>query len=99
MTYPLKFRQKVLERRAREGLTIWDVSARFCVGIASVVRWLKAPESQTTRDKPATKIDMDALAKDLHRKSATTLMRINTNALPDLAFRNAVSVKHSSASG
>ena len=35
----------------------------------------------------------------LPKTCATTLMRINTNALPDLAFRNAASVKPSSASG
>ncbi len=65
MTYPLKFRQKVLEFREREGLAIAEVSARFCVGVASVVRWLKSPEPKQTRDKPATKINMEALARDV----------------------------------
>ena len=65
MTYPLKFRQKVLEVRLQEGLTIAAVASRFGVGVASVVRWLKEPAPQTTRDKPATKIDMNALAQDV----------------------------------
>ena len=65
MTYPFKFRQKVLETRKREGLTIAGSAARFCVATASVVRWLKSPEPQKTRNKPATKIDMDALCEDL----------------------------------
>ncbi len=65
MTYPLKFRQKVLEVREREGLTIAEVATRFCVGVASVVRWLKSPEPKLTRDKQATKIDMQALARDI----------------------------------
>ena len=65
MAYPLKFRQKVLETRAREGLTIAQVAQRFAVGIASVVRWLKSPDPVKTRNKGATRIDMDALAQDV----------------------------------
>ncbi len=65
MTYPLKFRQQVLETRVREGLTIAEVSERFCVGVASVVRWLKDPEPKQGRSKPVTKIDMAALAQDV----------------------------------
>ncbi len=53
MTYPLKFRQKVLETRERDGLTIAEVADRFCVGVASVVRWLKSPEPKPGRNKPA----------------------------------------------
>ena len=30
-----------------------------------VTRWLKTPEPKTTRTKPATKIDMVALARDV----------------------------------
>ena len=65
MTYPLKFRQKVLSVRAREGLTIAQAAARFDIGVASVVRWLKSPVPKATRNKKATKIDMVALARDV----------------------------------
>ena len=65
MTYSFDFRRKVLSVREKEGLTIAEVAARFCVGVASVVRWLKDPEPKTSRDKPATKIDMAALARDV----------------------------------
>ena len=65
MTYPLKFRQKVLGVRAREGLTIAQVAARFDISVASVVRWLKSPVPKTTRNNKATKIDMAALAQDV----------------------------------
>ena len=54
-----------MKRRGREGLTIAEVSARFCVGVASVVRWLKSPEPKQTRGKPATKVDMEALVRDV----------------------------------
>ena len=65
MTYPSSFRRKVLSVREKEGLTIAQVAARFCVGIASVTRWIKNPDPKLTRNKPATKIDMDALAQDI----------------------------------
>jgi len=56
MTYSIDFRKKVLEVRSREGLTLKEVSNRFSVGIASVVRRSKMLELQRTRNKPATKI-------------------------------------------
>ena len=65
MTYPFQFRQKVLEMRASEGLTIAQVAARFGVGVASVVRWLKSPSPKETRNRKATKIDMAALERDV----------------------------------
>lgn len=65
MTYSIDFRRKVLSVREKEDLTIAEVAARFCVGVASVVRWIKDPEPQLTRNKPATKIDMEALSRDV----------------------------------
>lgn len=65
MTYSSDFRRKVLSVREKEGLTIAEVAARFCVGVASVTRWLKNPEPKKGRNKPATKIDMQALARDV----------------------------------
>jgi transposase-like protein len=65
MSYSSDFRRKVLSVRVRDGLTIAEVAHRFSVGIASVVRWLKQPEPQRTRIKPATKIDRIALARDV----------------------------------
>jgi transposase len=65
MTYSLDFRRKVLTVREKEDLTIAEVAGRFCVGIATVVRWLQRIEPQSTRNKPATKIDRIALARDV----------------------------------
>jgi hypothetical protein len=41
------------------------VAERFCLGLASVARWIKTPDPKTTRNKPASKIDMDILAQDV----------------------------------
>ena len=65
MTYSSDFRRKVLSVREKEGLTIAEVASRFCVGVASVTRWLKNTEPKKTHDKPATRIDMAALARDV----------------------------------
>ena len=65
MTHSIDFRRKVLSVREKEGLTIAEVAERFCIGIASVVRWLNRVEPHRTRYKPATKIDRIALARDV----------------------------------
>lgn len=67
MTYSLDFRRKVLSIREKEGLTISEVASRFDVSIASVTRWVKSPVPRLGRNKPSTKIDMQALADDIHQ--------------------------------
>jgi len=65
MTYSLDFRRKVLAIKQEENLSFAEISQRFKIGIASVVRWSNKIEPQLTRNKPATKIDMQALARDV----------------------------------
>ena len=65
MTYSIDFRRKVLSVRKKERLTIAEVADRFCVGLASVTRWIQRPEPKRTRYKPATKIDRIKLARDV----------------------------------
>ena len=64
MTYSVDFRGKVLSVREKEGLTIAQVAARFDIGVASVVRWLKQPEPKVHGFR-RHKIDRDALARDI----------------------------------
>jgi transposase len=62
--YSLDFRRKVLSVREQEGLTIAEVAARFAVGVASVVRWVK----NVQRKPPGfrrRKIDLDVLRQDV----------------------------------
>ena len=49
-----------------EGLTNAATAQRFGIGIASLVRWKKCPAPQATRRRPWLKIDLIALARDLH---------------------------------
>lgn len=64
MTYSIDFRRKVLSVREKEDLTIAQVAARFCVGVASVVRWLKEIEPREHGYR-RRKVDMEALARDV----------------------------------
>ena len=66
MTYSSDFRRKVLSVREKEDLTIAQVAARFDVGVASVVRWIKNPEPKVHGYR-RRKIDMDALARDVEK--------------------------------
>jgi transposase len=61
MTYSLDMRKI----RHEEGLSMALVAKRFGISLKSVLRWSKNIEAKTTRHKPATKIDMDALKKDV----------------------------------
>jgi transposase len=65
MTYSLDFRKKVLAIKEQEGLTGKEVSVRFGIGEANIMRWNKCLEPQRTRNKPATKLDMKALEQDV----------------------------------
>ncbi|MDP8052882.1 IS630 transposase-related protein [Pasteurella atlantica] len=65
MSYSLDFRRKVFEIKAKKGLTFEETSQYFNIGIRTLFRWKKKIEPCTTRNKPATKIDMDALLKDV----------------------------------
>ena len=65
MTYSLDFRRKVLSIKTKEGLSFAQTSKRFEVSVNSLFLWSKRLEPQRTRNKSASKIDMDALKKDV----------------------------------
>jgi transposase len=67
MTYSRDFRSKVINTREKENLSMAKVAKRFGVSLKSVLRWSKNIESITKRNKPATKIDMEALKQDVER--------------------------------
>ncbi len=67
MTYSIDFRKKVLQIKAEEGLSCEEVSKRFKIGIMTVVRWGKRIEPKRTRNKPAVKINMEALKEDVRQ--------------------------------
>jgi transposase len=65
MTYSIDFRKKVLKLKAEENLSYEAAAERFKIGKTTLVRWHKKLEPQLTRNKPATKINMEALKQDV----------------------------------
>jgi transposase len=66
MTYSLDFRKKVLAVKERDNLSFEEIALRFDIGSKNTVfRWTKQLEPCTTRNKPATKINMDDLICDV----------------------------------
>ena len=65
MTYSLDFRLRVLSVKKKKNLSFSETAELFGVGVTSLVRWVKKPEPQTHRHKPATKLNMDALKEDI----------------------------------
>ena len=65
MTYSVDFRKRVLEIRKAEELTLEETSARFKVGVTSLLRWLKRVEPVKRRNRLPRTIDRSRLLQDV----------------------------------
>jgi transposase len=65
MTYSIDFRRHVFKVKALEGLNYEETATRFKIGKASLVRWNNEIEPKKKRNKPAVRLDMDALQRDI----------------------------------
>ena len=65
MTYPLKFRQKVLSVKEQYSLTYEETAKRFCIGKDSLTRWKNNIEPKATKNRPSIRVDMEKLKKDI----------------------------------
>ncbi|MBB4034849.1 transposase [Dysgonomonas hofstadii] len=65
MSYSLDFRQQVFKIKNQENLIFEETGERFGVPIRTLFRWQQRIEPKSKRNKPSTKINMDALAKDV----------------------------------
>lgn len=65
MSYSLDFRKKVMGIKEKEKLTFEATSERFGIGMRTLFRWQNRLEAKMTRKKPATKINMAGLQKDV----------------------------------
>jgi len=68
MTYSVDLRGKALEIKKKEKLSYKETAKRFGVSRASLVRWNKVLEPRANRNKPATRIDMEALKQDIEER-------------------------------
>jgi transposase len=65
MTYSVHFRKKVLAIKEKEKLSFDAIAVKFNISRAAIFRWSKNIEPQKRRDRKPTKIDMEALKKDI----------------------------------
>lgn len=65
MAYSLDFRRQVFKIKQQERLTFEQTSDRFGIPMRTLFRWQQRIEPTLKRNKPSTKIDMNALAKDV----------------------------------
>ena len=67
MCYSLDFRQQVFKVKQQEKLTFQEASERFDVPARTLFRWQQRIEPKTKRNKSSTKVDMEALGKDVEQ--------------------------------
>ncbi|MET1254557.1 IS630 transposase-related protein [Aliikangiella maris] len=67
MSYSLDFRQRVLVYKEKHQLTFQQTSEHFGIGIRTLFRWSNNITPCLNRNKPATKVDMDELLKDIEK--------------------------------
>ncbi|MCF7568780.1 IS630 transposase-related protein [Sabulilitoribacter arenilitoris] len=65
MAYSLDFRRQVFKVKQKDQLTFQELSDRFGIPIRTIFRWQQRIEPKNKRNKPSTKIDMEALRKDV----------------------------------
>ena len=78
MTYPISFRRHVLAAKERDGLTFAQASARFSIGIASLVRWSAKLEPKAYRREPGSGLTL----RNWHRTCASTPTPTSTSVPP-----------------
>jgi transposase len=67
MAYSLDFRKRVMKVKESRRLTFEQTAEQFGVGMRTLFRWQNRIEPKMTRNKPATKIDMEKLAEDVRK--------------------------------
>lgn len=67
MSYSLDYRERVMAIKAKEKLTYEATSKRFGVSMRTLFNWKQNIKPQKTRNKPATKVDMDGLKADVEK--------------------------------
>ena len=65
MTYSIDFRRHVLAYKEKNDLTFEKTSEYFAISLRTLFRWHDNIVPCSTRQKQATKLDMDKLAKDV----------------------------------
>lgn len=65
MAYSLDFRKRVMKIKEEKDFTFEKTSEHFGVSVRTLFNWAGRIEPKMTRDRPATKINMEKLALDV----------------------------------
>ena len=98
ITYSREFRQKVFAKKAKLNLTCEEVSGRFDISIKTLFRWQLTLEPCTTRNKPATKLNIDQLADveaypDVYHRGRTKRLGVTERTISDGLKRLGITYK------
>ena len=67
MAYSLDFRKQVFKVKKEKNFIYEETSDHFGITIRSLFRWSNRLEPKLKREKPATKVDMKGLEKDVKK--------------------------------
>jgi len=104
MTYPVNFRKKILKIKEKEKISFAEVSKRFGLSKTTVFKWDKKIEPEKSRDRKPSKIDMEALKKDIEQHPDSycyeRAQRLNASStgIRDAQYRLGVTYKKNSKS-
>lgn len=102
--YPLGFRVKVFEVKEKEGLTYKETAHRFGIGMTTLMSWNKRLEPKMIRNRPAIKIDSEALKEDVKKNpddyqyERAKRFGVSTRGIGKALARLKISVKKNSVS-
>ncbi len=65
--YTLDFRKQVFKVKEKNNYTFQETSSHFGITTRTLFRWSNRLEPKLKRDKPATKVDMKLLEKDVKK--------------------------------
>ncbi|MCS3867647.1 transposase [Chryseobacterium ginsenosidimutans] len=65
MCYSIDFRKQLFKIKDQDNLTYQEASERFGVPIRTLFRWNNCIEPKIKRNKPSTKVDVEALRQDV----------------------------------
>lgn len=104
MTYPIQFRRKVLRIKAKEKLSFVEVASRFGLSKTTVFKWSKKIAPQSNRNRKPSKIDYEALKKDIEQYpdsycyERAARLGVSRTGIRDAKYRLGISYKKNSKS-
>ena len=66
MTYPIQFRKKIMKLH-EAGMKYEEIERKYLVSIRTLTRWKKEIVPKSTRNKPWSKINKEALLEDIRK--------------------------------